>query len=230
MKFGYRSIYDAAGNIKEIYSREGTNALALESSYVYDKFGQLASANTVAGNETYTYDTAGNLRSRKKGSTTIPYGYDNSQWGDLLTSYNGQKIAYEGQTYSTSGVTGTPVSGNPVSYYGAGSRRWTMAWKNGKELASATASGRTVSYEYDKNGLRTSKTYNGTKYSYAYAGNKLIWQGWNGNELYFFYNASGEPLAFRYVSSGRSQTARAGRKQPVWIHVMKLTFDFSYGL
>ncbi len=203
VKIGYRYIYDAAGNIKQVYSREGTNALALESSYEYDKFGQLTKADTGAGVATYTYDTAGNMLSRTQSSTTKTYQYANTQWGDLLTTYYGQKIAYEGQTYSTSNtVSGTPVSGNPISYYGAGNRRWNMTWKNGRQLASASSTGRTVSYEYDKNGLRTSKTYNGTKYSYAYAGNKLVWQGWNGNEMYFFYDNAGTPVAFWYFPKG----------------------------
>ncbi len=146
------------------------------------------------------------MLSRTQSSTTKTYQYANTQWGDLLTTYYGQKIAYEGQTYSTSNtVSGTPVSGNPISYYGAGNRRWNMTWKNGRQLASATSTGRTVSYEYDKNGLRTSKTYNGTKYSYAYAGNKLVWQGWNGNEMYFFYDYAGTPVAFWYFPKGGSR-------------------------
>ena len=202
VKLGYRYLYDAAGNIKQVYSRVGTNALALESSYEYDKFGQLIKADTGNGLETYTYDTAGNMLSRTVASTVKSFGYENSRWGDLLTSYRGQKLAYEGQSYnsSTNTVSGNPVSGNPVSYYNG--RRWEMTWKNGKQLASATSSGRTVSYEYDKNGLRTSKTYNGTRYDYAYAGDKLVWQGWSGNEMYFFYDNTGAPIAFWYFPKG----------------------------
>ena len=205
VKLGYRYLYDAAGNIKQVYSREGENALALESSYEYDKFGQLIKADTGNGLETYTYDTAGNMLSRTVASTVKSFGYENSRWGDLLTSYRGQKLAYEGQSYnsSTNTVSGNPVSGNPVSYYNG--RRWDMTWKNGKQLASATSSGRTVSYEYDKNGLRTSKTYNGTRYDYAYAGDKLVWQGWNGNEMYFFYDNTGAPIAFWYFPDGGSR-------------------------
>ncbi len=77
-----------------------------------------------------------------------------------------------------------------------------MTWKNGKQLASAVSSGRTVSYEYDKNGLRTSKTYNGTRYDFAYAGDKLVWQGWEGNEMYFFYDNTGAPIALWYFPKG----------------------------
>ncbi len=204
VKLGYRYLYDAAGNIKQVYSRVGANALALESSYEYDKLGQLIKADTGLSVESYTYDTAGNMLSRSTAATTTDYGYDNTQWGDLLTSYKGQKIAYEGQTYNSTSnaVTGTPVSGNPISYYGNGNRRWSMTWENGRELATAEAAGRTVSYEYDKNGLRTSKTYNGTRYDYVYAGDKLVWQGWNGNEMYFFYDNTGTPIAFWYFPKG----------------------------
>ncbi len=77
-----------------------------------------------------------------------------------------------------------------------------MEWESGRRLKKATASGKSVSYTYDTTGLRTSKTYNGTKYSYAYAGDKLIWQGWGNEELYFFYNASGEPLEFWHYTNG----------------------------
>ena len=95
----------------------------------------------------------------------------------MLTAFKGQGIAYEGQTYSAASntVSGTAVSGNPVSYYNG--TRWAMDWKNGTQLSTASASGKNVSYIYDKDGLRTSKTVNGVTYEYAYAGGKLMWQG-----------------------------------------------------
>ena len=55
-----------------------------------------------------------------------------------------------------------------------------------------------VTYTYDKNNLRSSKTVNGVEYSYTYAGDKLMRQSWAGNELYFFYDASGNPTALWY--------------------------------
>ncbi len=155
MKLGYQYKYDASGNIKEVYSRTGTNALALESSYEYDKLGQITKAADSRGTETYTYDTAGNLLSRALGGTGSTYTYGNSSWGDLLTAFKGQGIAYEGQTYSAASntVSGTAVSGNPVSYYNG--TRWAMDWKNGTQLSTVSASGKNVSYTYDKDGLRT---------------------------------------------------------------------------
>ena len=133
------------------------------------------------------------------------YLYENTAWGDLLTSYKGQKLAYEGQTYvSTTSVTGTPKSGNPISYYNG--TRWTMGWQGANQLISASSSGKSLSFTYDVNGLRTSKTYNGTKYQYAYAGDRLLWQSWSGNEMFFFYDEQGAPFAFRHVSSSGTVT------------------------
>lgn len=201
MKLSYQYKYDAAGNIKEVYSRTGSNTLALESSYVYDKLDQLTKVTGKNGTETYNYDTAGNLLSRTLGSTTSAYTYGNSSWGDLHTAFKGKGIAYEGQTCNSSAntVSGTVKSGNPVSYYNG--TRWSMDWANGRQLTSAIAGSKNISYTYDKNGLRSSKTVNGITYEYSYAADKLVWQGWSGNEMYFFYDNNGAPVAFWYFPS-----------------------------
>ena len=186
------------GKIQEVYYRENNEPLALENTFEYDKLGQLTSATGAFGNETYTYDTAGNLLTRTSGATSAQYTYDNPSWGDLLTAYQGQRIAYEGQSYDAENntVTGTVVSGNPVSYYNG--NRWDMEWIRGRLLSQATSDDISVAYTYDKNNLRSSKTVNGVEYSYTYAGDKLMRQSWAGNELYFFYDASGNPTALWY--------------------------------
>ena len=177
---------------------QNNEPLALENTFEYDKLGQLTSATGAFGNETYTYDTAGNLLTRTSGATSAQYTYDNPSWGDLLTAYQGQRIAYEGQSYDAENntVTGTVVSGNPVSYYNG--NRWDMEWIRGRLLSQATSDDISVAYTYDKNNLRSSKTVNGVEYSYTYAGDKLMRQSWAGNELYFFYDASGNPTALWY--------------------------------
>lgn len=197
-KLNYRYSYDSAGNIKEVYRSVGSDTLAFYQSFEYDKLGQLTEATDSRGTETYTYNTAGNMLNRTLGGDTVQYSYENSQWNDLLTAYDGQKIAYEGQTYNSSSnsVTGTVVSGNPVSYYNG--TRWDMAWTNGWRLAEASSDDTDISYTYDSSGLRTSKTVNGTTYQYAYMDGKLIWQEWNGNELFFFYDEADDPIGFWY--------------------------------
>ena len=97
------------------------------------------------------------------GSTmTNTYAYGNPKWLDLLTGFNDEPILYEGQTLVDGEITGNPTSGNPISYYNG--TRWEFAWQNGRQLASASSTDSTglmdteISYEYDINGLRTSKT------------------------------------------------------------------------
>ena len=206
-KLNYRYDYDAAGNISEVYRSVGSDTLAFYNSYEYDKLGQLTKATDSRGTETYTYNTAGNLLSRTLAGDTVTYSYDNAQWNDLLTAYDGQKIAYEGQTYNSSrnSVSGTVISGNPVSYYNG--TRWSMEWSNGRQLMEASSNKADVSYTYDRNGLRTTKTVDGVTYHYAYAGDKLVWQEWDGNEFFFFYDNEGAPVGFWYhPASGSNVT------------------------
>lgn len=206
-KLNYRYDYDAAGNISEVYRSVGSDTLAFYSSYEYDTLSRLVKATDSRGTETYTYNTAGNMLSRTLAGDTVTYSYDNSSWNDLLTAYDGQKIAYEGQTYNSSrnSVSGTVISGNPVSYYNG--KRWNMEWVNGNRLAEASSGTTNVSYTYDRTGLRSTKTVNGTTYHYAYAGDKLVWQEWDGNEMFFFYDESNAPIGFWYhPASGSNVT------------------------
>ena len=161
-KLNYRYDYDAGGNISEIYRSVGSDTLAFYSSYEYDTLSRLVKATDSRGTETYTYNTAGNMLSRTLAGDTVTYSYDNSSWNDLLTAYDRQKIAYEGQTYNSSrnSVSGTVVSGNLVSYYNG--KRWNMEWVYGNRLAEASSGTTNVSYTYDRTGLRSTKTVNGT--------------------------------------------------------------------
>lgn len=73
----------------------------------------------------YTYDAGGNLISEtvtdSNGTTSNAYEYNNSNWGDVLTSYNGQSITYD-------------EIGNPLTYRDG----MSMTWKNGRQLATLT--------------------------------------------------------------------------------------------
>jgi hypothetical protein len=54
--------------------------------------------------------------------TTVNLTYSDSQWGDLLTSYDGHSITYDG-------------IGNPLSYYNGSAYNFT--WE-GRRLVGAT--------------------------------------------------------------------------------------------
>lgn len=129
----YQYTYNALGHIATYQSTDESQV-----SYTYDNQGQLTQA-VVSGGPTYsyTYDSVGNILTSSDGTTTNTYTYGNTNWRDLLTAYNNQNIAYEGQTYNadTGEVTGTPTSGNPVSYYNG--TRWTLDWAGDRNLLSA---------------------------------------------------------------------------------------------
>ena len=105
----------------------------------------------------------------------IYYTYGNSNWGDLLTAYDGKPITYD-------------TIGNPLTYDG-----WTFTWEHGRELASMAKNGTTWSFTYDANGLRTKRTNGTTTYQYVYNGSKLTQMSVNGTTVYFAYHANGHP-------------------------------------
>ncbi len=74
----------------------------------------------------------------KLNSTAVKsYTYDDSSWGDLLTSNNGDTITYD-------------AIGNPLQYRNGIS----FTWANGRQLKSYTKNNSTVNYTYDSNGMR----------------------------------------------------------------------------
>lgn len=192
--YGYT--YDANGNITEISRRHKTaeTTYTKQQQFAYDELNQLVRADDLVKNctEVYTYDNGGNILK----VTTYPltwgsldgvtatkivnYRYDDTNWKDKLTSYDGQAITYD-------------EIGNPLSY-----RDYTLTWENGRQLATLNGNGITASYTYDVAGLRTSKTVNGVKHEYYYVGNSLKYEKFGTTESWFFYDADGNPSGVRY--------------------------------
>ena len=174
--------YDELGNIETV----DAGSVFYDESYVYDDQNQLTNATINGVQYEYSYDAAGNIKSAKNQTGTHTYLYeDDKGWSDLLTSFDGGSISYD-------------ASGNPTSYYNG--TRWSMTWKNGNELtnASSTSAGHTISYAYDGDGLRTSKTVDGVTYNYIYASGKLMRQTWGSNVIDFIYDDRGSPYAMKY--------------------------------
>lgn len=144
--------------------------------------------NNVWENETitYTYDTGGNLLNKKaypyttdndlsQDTPTHIYGYQYSNSGDSdqLTSYDGNSITYNS-------------NGNILTLNG-----WTYAW-NGKNLSTASDSDNNVSYQYNADGIRTSKTVNDVTTNYTLDDNGTIIAQTDGtNTLNFTYDSNG---------------------------------------
>ena len=184
----YTYDYDEYGNITKIYEN-GTEKV----SYTYDGFNQLIRENNRYLNKTitYDYDVGGNLISKSEYTYTTEtpsslnaqqnYDYQDLNWKDKLTSFNGQSITYD-------------EIGNPLTYRDG----WNFTWKNGRQLATTKKTGYTISYEYDADGLRTQKTVNGVTTDYYYEGNKLLREKTATKDIYYYYDNSGKVMGIRY--------------------------------
>ena len=175
--------YDAHSNITDV-TKDGV----LQYHYGYDMMNQLVSVDDKLNGKVYkyTYDAGGNLISEtvtdSNGTTSNAYEYNNSNWGDVLTSYNGQNITYD-------------EIGNPLTYRDG----MSMTWKNGRQLATLTNGDTSVSYGYDSGSLRTTKTVNGVKYTYAYLNGQLMYETRGDAKFYYSYDANGILYNVRYT-------------------------------
>ena len=174
----YSYTYDSLGNITAI-NRNGSSI-----SYGYDAQNQLTSMSEGNINYGYTYDTYGNILFVKKYDvedepillSTDTYSYNDPQWIDRLTAFNGHDIAYD-------------EIGNPLTYYNGSDYAFT--W-DGRELATAVKGSTSVSFKYGADGLRIQKTVGSTVYNYYYADGLLTRQTWGTNNyIDFLYDESG---------------------------------------
>ena len=212
---GNTYVYTTDGNISRMWNAQ-TGKLVAE--YAYDALGRLTQEKqyNTSGNlsmtYTYTYDLAGNLLKVKKsggkvlvsGSET-EYLYENESWPDLLTSYDGKKIAYEGQTCDTafSTVTGTVLSGNPINWYN-GTKYTGLTWQQGRRLTSLYAGNTYITYAYDMNGVRSRKTVGGVAHDYVTQNGRVIQERYGTTVLQFVYGTDGNPYAMRYSQDSGS--------------------------
>ena len=170
---------------------------------MYDDIGQLVLEDNSLLNRTfvYTYDDAGNILLKKTyaltaaGATpttlysTYSYGYTDS-WGDLLTSYRGVSFTYD-------------EIGNPLTYYNGSS--YTFTWENGRRLKTATVGSNTLSFTYNHDGIRTSKTVNGVVHNYTVSGSLILTEEWGTNLVVYLYDANGAPIGMRYRTNSMAE-------------------------
>ena len=177
--------YDNVGNIltEKVWTSDDTKPL--REKYTYDAKNQLVrhDSATLKATYTYAYDAGGNITTKKTyayttdsldGKTpteTINYNYGNSAWKDELTSYKGESIVYD-------------AIGNPTTYRG-----WGMTWQ-GRQLTKAVKD-KTVTFTYDSEGIRTSKSDGTNTTKYLLNGTQILAQTTNGKTLCFFYDQQG---------------------------------------
>jgi len=207
----YQYSYDNNGNISTIKDKDGNT-----TRYVYDDLNQLVRADDQKSgiSNTYSYDVGGNITETSAYAYTIEtlgapitekgtsYTYGNSDWKDLLTSYNGQGISYDG-------------IGNPLSYRkNASDDVMSFTWE-GRQLKTAVAKKADGSYTYnagytyDDSGIRTSKTVNGVTTNYFLDGSTIMAQKTGSNVMWFMYDSDGTRVGFTYNGAVYHYTTNA---------------------
>lgn len=173
--YGFAYDYDNKGNIIAEYKQGINGAKTLRYSYVYDELNQLTRVNDKVSNTTYVYeyDGAGNIVSKAEYIYTtdeeitdtpenvILYTYD-EVWKDKLATYDGKEFTYDN-------------IGNPLTFDGA-----SLTW-SGRELTTYSKDGKTISFQYDENGLRHRKIVKENdvvveQYDYVWSDGSLISQ------------------------------------------------------
>ena len=182
----YSYTYDNIGNILSI--TDGTYT----ATYAYDSLNQLVRANDERSGKTYTYSYSnGNITEWKEYAYTTgelgevldtkSWSYGDTVWSDLLTDFNGTAITYD-------------EVGNPLTI---GSKE--LSWL-GRQLTQITDGEEEISYAYNGDGQRVSKTVNGTTTEYIYNGDILAGQKTGDDILVFMYDNNGD--AFGFICNG----------------------------
>lgn len=182
--------YDDNGNIIEVIKNG-----EIETSYEYDAKGQLIRENSKSGEATitYEYDDVGNILKSEEheldfdrpteqldeGEAAV-YSYENAEWTDLLTAYNGNTITYD-------------EMGNPTIYYNGAVMEW-----NGRSLAGVDLDDCSISYTYDAYGIRNGKTVNGETIEYLLENNCVIAEKHDGGTVWYMYDTDSTASGFRY--------------------------------
>ena len=180
----YSYTYDNIGNILSI--TDGTYT----ATYAYDSLNQLVRANDEREGKTYTYSYSnGNITEQKEYAYTTGelgevletknWTYGDSVWSDLLTDFNGTAITYD-------------EVGNPLTI---GSKE--LSWL-GRQLTQITDGEEKISYAYNGDGQRVSKTVNGTTTEFIYNGDILAGQKTGNDILVFMYDNNGDAFGFIY--------------------------------
>ena len=202
MNFEYA--YDNRGNI--ISEKRGE----LTTTYAYDALGQVIRVNDPHENATwvYNYDRGGNILSKVKYAyttgalgtavETIPYAYDDSNWKDKLTAYNGQAITYDaignplndgerqyeweaGRRLKKLIVKGEPADGIEDGFDEGSATSLKLEFSNGN-LLMGEISNTVISAKVYRKGEDVTDEYAATAFNWARtSGNESADENWNSS-------------------------------------------------
>ena len=120
--------------------------------------------------------------------TNYNYTYGNTNWGDLLTNYNGTAITYD-------------AIGNPLKWRNANQ----LLWQGRNLTVFQHTDGNYSAYTYNADGIRTQKSYinaEGTvgevTAKYTLDGNRIVAEQRGDTMLYYLYDENGSIMGISY--------------------------------
>lgn len=180
----YSYKYDKLKNVTHIYY----NGI-LTKRYYYDRYNELIKEHNFLNNQTitYKYDIYGNILFKNiyKLKTNellnqIKYEYNNKNWVDQLTKYDGSNITYD-------------MIGNPITI----GSNIVLSWTNGRQLKQYINSSDTINYKYNRDGIRISKTINSIETQYFLEDNDIIYEKTGNNVIYYIRNDIDDLIGFK---------------------------------
>ena len=176
----FRHVMNDLGFIGYVY-RDGI----LTIQFFYDEItGQLIKEichvrNTVS---TFSYDDFGNILYRTAttpyGTQTFTYEYNNPEWRDQLTAFNGSPIRHDQQGNMTSGLG------------------MELFWENGN-LVRIEKGADVVTFTHNSSGVRDSMTVNGVTTYFLLEGNRIIAErSTDGQSIFYMFDDEDSLIGF----------------------------------
>ena len=89
--------------------------------------------------------------------------------------------------------------------------RYAATWSYGRRLTGLSSGSEAFSYSYNADGIRTAKTVNGVKHTYALSGTTILNEEWTENGvqhlMMYVYDANGSPVGMVYRNSTMAANA-----------------------
>ena len=181
----YRYSYDKLNNLTHIYYNNN-----LINKYKYNKYSELISEYDYKNNilNKYQYDSYGNLLLKTTYNITNhhlinvnSYKYESNELKDQLTGYNLLNLSYD-------------EVGNMTSF---GNKYFE--WTNGNQLSKFLNNNLIISFKYNSEGIRISKTSNlGEEINYILEDNKIINEEHLSYSITYIYNNIDNLVGFIY--------------------------------
>ncbi len=180
----YTYQYDVLDNITDIFY----NGVKI-NHYEYDDHNELVKDDDYKRNVTtvYSYDLTGNLLKKEEyelGTEMLIhqdiYTYGNTNWEDQLTRFNNIDITYD-------------AIGNPLTIGGK-----TLSWMNGRQLEKIEENDVVITYEYNKDSIRTKKVVNGIETTYQLENNHILFERTGRSMIYYIRDENQNLVGFDY--------------------------------